>query len=106
MNPALVLDEDQKKAFKALKRAFQKCHEVKIELHGELTTLYALNGRRMNGLGVTVGRVLDDDNNSVTDNAENIVPKCFYGCAADDGLSLISKYETRKPKHNTSDDQE
>lgn len=103
MNPALVLDEDQQKAFKALERAFQKCHDVKVEIHGELTTLYALNGRKMNGLGVTVGEVRDDDN-SVTDNAESIAPKCFYGCAADDGLSLITKYSHRKPKYYDSED--
>lgn len=98
MDKALTLTPEQKRAWEALKRAFKKCHGAKVEIWGELTTLYALNGTEMRGKTVTVGQVRQDDA-SVTDSAESFDPQCFFGCAADDGLSIIENHKARKPKY-------
>jgi len=100
MNKALILDDDQKKAFAQLKRAFTACAAVKLEIHGELTTLYAVNGRHMSDQRVAIGEEIDDAEDSVSLSAEQFRPQCFKGCAADDGLSIASKCGKRKIKYD------
>lgn len=102
IDDAFNLNTEQQRAWESLKKAFKKCHEAKIEIWGELTTLYALDGSKMRGRSVTVGQVRDGDL-SVTDNAESFEPKCFFGCAADDGLSIIDSHAHRKPKYKGDD---
>ncbi len=83
MDEALVLTDEQKKAFKALKTAFNKCGKAGLEIHGELETLYAINKHGINGRRILIGA--GDD---ISQSAEFIAPKCFHGCSADDGLQF------------------
>lgn len=96
LDSALVLDADQKLAFAQLKRAFTACKKAKLEIHGELNTLYAINTRKMAGKRVAIGEVRSDDGRNVSEDAQQFVPTAFMGCAADDGLSIKSLYSKRE----------
>ncbi len=78
---ALNLNAKQLKAFKQLEEAFSKCGKLGIDIHGEMTTLYAVK----KDAAVTVG-----ESSEVSDFAESIRPDCFCGCFADDGVGLLN----------------
>jgi hypothetical protein len=80
---ALILTKDQEKALTKLKAAFRACERSGIEIHGEFTTLYIINGY---GLGDR--HIVVNQGDEVSTHADYINPRCFKGCAADDGLSF------------------
>ena len=84
---ALVLTPDQTRAFRRLKRAFDACEKSGLEIHAELTSLYAINSHELAGRGVVSGEV-DRDLAVITNDAETFRPRCFIDCAGDDGLSF------------------
>jgi len=83
-DPAITITEPQKKAFKQLEAAFKKCHSTGLVIHGELTTLYAINKKGLGSRHVVLG----SDNTVITDEAVYITPKAFEGCSADDRLGI------------------
>ena len=88
IDSALTLNSEQEKAFEALQKAFENCGKVGVQIYGELNTLYALNGNHMRGKKVDA---TGDRSGafSVSENAAFIAPKCFKGCFADDGVSIV-----------------
>ena len=79
----LILTKEQRKAFKSLKNAFDRCEKVGLDIHGSLTTLFAVNANCIDGRAITIGKTSE-----ISDDAEYFTPDCFKGCAADDKIGF------------------
>lgn len=82
-DPALILSKEQELAFKALKKAFDRCEKLGLEIHGELQELHAVNTYGLNGRRV----VMDDRNPAVTDGAQAFTAHVL-NVGSDDGLGF------------------